>query len=176
MEKLPMPRPGKILVLVAPRPFLQQSMPALIARLTALGPLRIVDGGNSFNAYAIARELRRQSASMHELLEQIHVARAFTCYQVFTLLSETPSSKTPTVCLDLLATFYDESVPAEERRRLLQQSIAHIQRLSQVAPVALSIPVPKGGDPEGWLPMLEEAAGGLWQMDVYPKLAPARLF
>jgi len=171
-----MPRQGKILVLVAERSFLQQSMPALIARLTFRGTLRIVDGGNSFNAYAVARELRRQSADLHALLEQIHIARAFTCYQVFTLLMETPPSKAPTVCLDLLSTFYDESVPAEERRRLLLQSIAHIQRLSQFAPVALSIPVPQNGDPEGWLPMLEEAAGGLWQMATYPQLAPARLF
>jgi hypothetical protein len=45
--------------------------------------VRVLDFGNSFNFHVISRALRRYTVDLHTpTLERIHVARAFTCYQV----------------------------------------------------------------------------------------------
>ena len=84
---------------------------------------------------------------------------------MLTLLSETSSGLAPTLGLELLGTFYDESVPLDERRRLLKQSLLHLQRLSQTAPVVLSASTSTGSQPDEWLPMLQEAAARVWQLE-----------
>ena len=70
------------------------------------GPVTVLDGGNRFNAYLVARGARGQT----ELLERITVSRAFTCYQMLTLLETTHPLPRPILILDLLNTYYDESV------------------------------------------------------------------
>ena len=40
-----------------------------------------------------------------------------------------PAAKSPFVVLDLLNTFYDESIQIEERKRPLQSCIANLERL-----------------------------------------------
>jgi hypothetical protein len=108
------------------------------ARLALNGNVRVLDGGNRFNVYPVARSVRRLTPRLEETLARISLARAFTCYQMLTLLEDTPALSTPTLVLDLLSTFLDESVRLEESRRLLQQSIRHLQRLSHSAPVVVS--------------------------------------
>ncbi len=111
-----------------------------IARLGEGGPLHILDGGNRFNAYGVARAARGCS----EVLSRITVARAFTCYQVLSLLESTPSTHIPLVILDLLSTFYDESVRAEERKRLLRNCTRHLERLAGAsAPLLISVHPPR---------------------------------
>jgi hypothetical protein len=102
------------------------TMLAAIARLGEGGAVRILDGGNRFNAYTVARA----AAGKPEVLNRITVSRAFTCYQVLSLLESTPAVQVPFVVLDLLNTFYDESVQVGERKRLLRVCIAHLERLS----------------------------------------------
>jgi hypothetical protein len=165
MENLPIPLTGSLLLLIAPRSFLREALPPFIAHLAASELIRVLDGGNCFHGYAIARALRRQTAGVQAALERIQVARAFTCYQVLTLLSETSSGFVPTLGLELLGTFYDESVPLEERRRLLEQSLLHLQRLSQMAPVALSASSSADSQSDEWLPMLQEAAARVWRLE-----------
>ena len=91
--------------------------------------VRILDGGNRFNAYTVARAARGQP----EVLKRITVARAFTCYQVRSLLESTPAIPVPFVVLDLLSTFYDESVQVGERKRLLRACTMHMERLAGAA-------------------------------------------
>jgi hypothetical protein len=68
----------------------------LAARLALRGELRVLDGGNSFNAYTVARNLGRLvgggGSALEEALQRIQVARAFTCYQVLTLLNRNSCS------------------------------------------------------------------------------------
>jgi hypothetical protein len=91
MELLPLPAPGKFLLLVAPRGILREAVPELIAQLALAGPLSILDCGNVFGAHRIARALRRAGPALQAGLENIRVARAFTCYQVVSLLAGTPT-------------------------------------------------------------------------------------
>jgi hypothetical protein len=116
-------------LLAAPRTTLSSLLPVLIARLALNGGLRVLDGGNRFNAYQTSRELRRQTENLTQVLERIQIARAFTCYQMTALLFETGSMKTPTLVLDLLVTFDDESVRLEERQRLLRSAVRQLKHL-----------------------------------------------
>ncbi|MFO7624692.1 MAG: hypothetical protein R6V73_10100 [Anaerolineales bacterium] len=141
MNKLPEPSPGSLWLVLARRAA-QQPMLDLAARLAQRGPVQVLDGGNSFNAYIVARSLGRWAGEdgkeLEQALKRISVARAFTCYQVLTLLSETPTTPYPTLVLDLLATFYDENVELYESQRLLESCLGHLLRLSRLAPVIIS--------------------------------------
>ncbi len=109
-----------------------------IARLGERGSLRVLDGGNRFNAYMVARAARGRP----EVLNRITISRAFTCYQVLSLLEATPAIQFPFVVLDLLSTFYDESVQIGERKRLLRVCITHLERLEQAAGGVVSVHPP----------------------------------
>ena len=143
----------------------------VIARLGEHGAVRVLDGGNRFNAYIVARAARGRP----DVLNRITVSRAFTCYQVLSLLESTPAVQAPTVpaplvptgcsasvktadslktttgthdslwphrlvLLDMLNTFYDESVQIGERKRLLRACIVHLKRLAEAAEGSLWLP------------------------------------
>ncbi len=136
-------------LVIGPRS-LNASMLAAIARMGEAGPVRVLDGGNRFNAYAVARAARGQP----QVLDRITVSRAFTCYQVLSLLESTPAiqvtspavggSPSPLrlVALDLLSTFYDESVQTGERKRLLRACLLQLERLAGNGSSAISIHPP----------------------------------
>jgi hypothetical protein len=138
---------GQILLVVAPHAA-REGMLQLAAGLASRGSIRVLDGGNQFNAYQVARAARRQSADIDTLLERIFLARAFTCYQMGALLLSTRAHPFPTLVLDFLATFHDENVPMAERRRLLQHCSGHLRRLSQSAAVVISARPADPGHPE----------------------------
>ena len=180
------PIPGDLVLVIAPQAG-GPIMLDLIAHLACRGPLRILDGGNRFDAYgcnlAVARALNSRTADLPAVLERIILARAFTCYQMETLLKETLEQPTPTIVLDLLATFYDESVPAAESQRLLEICIAHLHRLNHIAPVAVSVrPGPSAShlkadiDRPQLMESLQSAAGQTFALEPYTPSPPPRLF
>jgi len=154
-------RPGRLYLILAPRKPGRRAMSEFTARLALAGEVRVLDAGNWFEAHAIARLARRYTAELEAVLGRVQVARAFTCYQVIALLEQSLASAAPTLVLNLLSTFADESVPLVERERLLEQAIVHLRRLSQLAPVAVSTPPPASPD-ELLLPppYLGEPGGG----------------
>jgi hypothetical protein len=113
-------------------------MNTFAARLALAGGVYVLDAGNIFDAYGVARQVRSRSTGIFEALERLRVARAFTCYQVVALLEQQPARREPTLALDLLATFTDENVPLVERERLFIQALNHLRRLSRDAPVAVN--------------------------------------
>ncbi len=121
----------------------QAQMLDLAARLAVGGPVRVLDCGNRFNVYPVARAIRSRTPGLQAALQRIRLARAFTCYQVLALLEEAPDENTPTLVLDLLATFYDEDVKLPETRRLLRRSLVQLRRLSRAAPLIVSAQPPK---------------------------------
>jgi hypothetical protein len=131
------PKAGSFILLVGPRS-LNATMLTAIARLGQRQAIRVLDGGNRFNAYG----LTRLAAGRPDVLERITVARAFTCYQVLALLESTPAAQHPFAVLDLLNTFYDESVQAGERKRLLHSCILHLHRLERAAGGVVSVHPP----------------------------------
>jgi hypothetical protein len=177
MDILPELLSGHFSVLVAPR----SAMPLVLdlaAHMACRAPLRVLDGGNSFNVYRLAQTVRGRAPDLRAVLSRIWVARAFTCVQMAALLSEIPNDAAiPTLVLDPLATFYDESLPEEERRRLLLQGVGALARRSQSAPVGVfAIQRP---DNVHWLDRLVEHADPVWRLEVPPPVTASpqlRLF
>jgi hypothetical protein len=192
MDALSLPLSNHMLLVVGTKTT-GSAMLDLVARLALIKPVgpcavRVLDGGNLFNAYEVARSICRQQVvqegsdlhgddghfSLDGALKRIHLSRAFTCYQMVTLLEETPLDATPTCLLDLLTNFLDEAVRLEESRRLLQVCLAAVRRLSSLAPVIVSIqPVgPRHADRACLFEALQAAAGHVWEQKVIPAPPP----
>jgi len=138
MDSLPELHPRQLYVIVAPRAIACPWMTNIIARLALAGPVRVLDGGNCFDALGLARELSGQTPSLEAALGRVTLARAFTCYQMAALLAPQPASLQPVIILDLLTTFYDENVPRNERLWLLDACLEHLETLRQHVPLAVS--------------------------------------
>ena len=161
MERtLPALLPGRLFLLTLPRPLSQELTHHLLAHLSLAGPVRVLEGGNAFAAFALSRLIRRQTPHLDEALARITLARAFTCYQVLALLAETPATASPCFVLNLLTTFYDESVAPAESERLLKLAMEHLLRLRTCAPVVVSVspPPPKYAARAGLITRLESIA------------------
>lgn len=130
--------PGGWILLVGPRQ-VNIAMLTAVARLGEITRVRVLDGGNRFNAYTVARLVRGRPV----VLEHITISRAFTCYQVLALLESVPATPSACVVLDLLNTFYDESVQAGERKRLLGVCLSQLERLGQCSNCVVSVHPPK---------------------------------
>ncbi len=118
------------------------------ARLALRGPVFILDGSNSVDAFAIARSLRRKQQDFYPALERIQVARAFTCYQMASLIRQTPGGSTPKIILGLLNSFYDEDVRLADALRLFDQAEENLKRLAQTAPILVTSRPPGSGQAE----------------------------
>jgi len=145
---LPALLPGRIILVVASARTARKIMTDAAARLALAGPLEVIDGGNCFDAYGTARALRRLTPQLAAALQRIHLARAFTCYQLTALITHMPASDHPRLVLDFLNTFYDDSVSLPESLRLLTECIRHIHRLSRPAPMLMGIRPPRQEQPE----------------------------
>ncbi len=141
MNILPVLKIGKLIVLYAPDVANTESM-TLIAELGLRGVVTILDEGNRYKPYQVAALLRRKTVDMNTVANRVLSRRAFTCYEMNTLLGDTPSLQQPHIILDLLNTFYDDHVPAHEAHRLLDSCLRHIQRLLVLAPVVVTLAPP----------------------------------
>ena len=191
---LPIPAadPALVEALVQPRLSLfwgaETTARTLLAVATALAgrgqPVRIFDGGNRFDGYYVARLARqlagslppRRPADPHELLGRIRLSRAFTCFQLAELIETAPASPEPLFVLELLATFYDESVPLADSERLLTSTIAHLKRLAAMGPVIVGAREPQSLVKDRWalLDRLQAAADAAWLLRPPPQ-PPAAL-
>ncbi len=140
------------------------------ARLALRGPMRVLDGGNQFNAYPVARTIRRYTADLPNVLRGIRMSRGFTCYQMVSLVGAVPVDHTPTLVFDLLATFYDENVTLPESSRLLLSCLTHLQRLGKSAPVIASAQPPGSQVQErsSLLDLLRQYATQVWEISQPP--------
>jgi hypothetical protein len=125
----------------------------------------VLDGANRFNAYTVSSFARRVLIPPEKLLKSIRIARAFTCYQMATLMGEQLISllrregatellqRRWVILLGPLTTFLDEDVPEREVRPLFERSLRKIEGMaSKGVPFLLfqsnppSPPLRKGGE------------------------------
>ncbi|BCA53030.1 hypothetical protein W02_01700 [Nitrospira sp. KM1] len=110
---------------------------AATERVLAGEPVIYLDGASTFDPFVIGRLARVHRRQPRQILNMIHVARAFTCHQMERLVSQ---------CLDgaldryqarivmlsgLLDTFYEQTVPEPEASRLFARIMETMTRLSQ---------------------------------------------
>ncbi len=157
----------------------------LLAAATTLAarglPVRLFDGGNSFDGYFVARLARRLTPDLQAVLERLRLSRAFTCFQLAELIENAPATSDPLFVLDLLATFYDESVPLREVERLLSATLAHLKRLATAGPVIVGTRLPQActkPSRQVLLEVVEAAADAVWRLRLPSPGAPLqpRLF
>jgi hypothetical protein len=184
LADLPVPAndPATLQVLLQPRLslFWGSNTPtrALLACLTVLAAeghhVQVFDGGNRFDGYFIARLARRLSSDPHAVLERIRLSRAFTCFQLAQLIESAPAlpaepgsaegGRSVLFVLDLLSSFYDESVPLRDVERLLSTTVTHLKRLAAAGPVVVGAREPRLLVKERWtlLDQLQIAADNAW--------------
>ena len=99
----------------------------------------VLDGANCFDPYTVSSLARKAWIPPEKLLKSIRIARAFTCYQMATLMGEQLTSllrqegatelrqKPWVILLGPLTTFLDEDVSEREVRPLFERSLRKIE-------------------------------------------------
>jgi Rad51 len=93
-----------------------------------------LDGGNSVDPHGMVAVGKRAGMRREEILPRVHVARAFTCHQMTTLvldmldkkLEDTAAGFAVFACLPEM--YLDEDVPRGEAHQLFQRSLRAIRR------------------------------------------------
>lgn len=174
MKYLPVLTRNRILLLFAPTSD-RGVLFDLAARLALESALFVIDAGNTFQGYTLARTIKRYTMEYEPILQRITLSRVFTCYQTLALLCQCasglqPGQNEPILVLDFLATFYDQGVIVADRRRLLEGCIEQLKKISQRSPVAIWVRRRDLVPPEGleFQARLETAAGQVWQPEKHP--------
>lgn len=157
---------------------LRASLEEMILQQALSSPVTILDAGNCFNPLGLTRHIRRQTLQIHAVLSRIQVARAFTCFQVISLLDQTRSPAGPVFILRLLNTFTDEMVPAYERALLLARVDNHLERLRHAAPLTITIHNLQSSEEllTAWIGRLQARADKVILPDQIDQQPPAQLF
>jgi Rad51 protein len=108
-----------------------------------------IDGGNTFRLYKIARLAQLHQLGPQEVLERIFISRAFTAYQLTSLildkLEETVKKYDAklVVISDIAGFFLDNDVAHEEAQRIYSQIVSYLSsfaRKHQIVVVATYLP------------------------------------
>ena len=102
----------------------------------------VLDGANRFDPYVVSSFAKKASLSPESLLKRIRIARAFTCYQMATLVEEkliallrqeeaiSQTHKPWVILLGPITTFLDEDVPERETRPLFERMLGKIEEMA----------------------------------------------
>ena len=158
---------GHTTLISGQRNSIYQRMHALIVELALAGPVKLLIGGNRYDHYGINYALAAAVPHYERILEEnIRLSRAETCYQMVELLNQTPANQTPSLVLDLLTSFHDESISERDINQLLFEAILELRRLSREAPVVVS--AHPGENRPQLLKVLEKAFDRIEQPQILP--------
>jgi hypothetical protein len=96
-----------------------------------------IDGGNTFRLYQVARLARLYQLDPKQALERIYISRAFTAYQMTTLILEKLKETVKrydvklVIISDIAAFFLDKDVPEEEARKIFSQVTAYLSAFAK---------------------------------------------
>jgi hypothetical protein len=108
-----------------------------------------IDGGNTFRLYKIARLAQLHQLDPHQVLERIFISRAFTAYQLTSLLMEKLEETIKkynaklVVISDIAGFFLDDDVPSEEAQKIYSQILSYLSSFAkkhQIILVATYLP------------------------------------
>jgi len=102
----------------------------------------VLDGANRFNPYIASSFARKALIPPERLLKGIQIARAFTCYQMATLMGKqldlflrqggavAKTQKPWVIILGPITTFLDEDIHEREAQSLFEISLRKLERLA----------------------------------------------
>ena len=96
-----------------------------------------IDGGNTFRLYQVARLAQLHQLNPKEVLEHIYISRAFTAYQMTSLIMEKLKETVKrydtklVVISDIAGFFLDRDIPGEEARRVFSQVTAYLSTFAK---------------------------------------------
>jgi len=102
----------------------------------------VLDGANRFDPYVVSSFAKKASIPPENLLKRIRIARAFTCYQMATLVEEkliallrqeeaiSQTHKPWVILLGPITTFLDEDVPERETRPLFERMLRKMEEMA----------------------------------------------
>jgi hypothetical protein len=102
----------------------------------------VLDGANRFDPYRVSSFAKKASIPPVSLLKRIRIARAFTCYQMATLIEErlvssleqteeiAQQQKPWVILLGLVTPFLDEDVSEREVRPLFERSLRRVEGMA----------------------------------------------
>ncbi len=96
-----------------------------------------IDGGNTFRLYNIARLAQLHQLNPTQTLEHIFISRAFTAYQLTSLIMEKLEETIKTyntklvVISDIAGFFLDNDVPKEEAQRIYSQIVCYLSNFAR---------------------------------------------
>jgi hypothetical protein len=102
-----------------------------------------IDGGNTFRLYQVSRIAQLHQLEPRKVLERIHIARAFTAYQMTSLIMEKMEEITKklgaklVVISDVAGLFLDKDIPEEEAKRVYSHVTAYLSTFAQENQLAL---------------------------------------
>mgnify|MGYP000921220841 FL=1 len=172
------PVSGQVSLLISPSVTLPYLM-EIAAKLAMQSQVLILDGGNCFDGFTLTRTLRTNTSDIQTVLERILLSRIFTCYQMATMLETCPREQKPLMVLDILSTFLDENVKLSIRKQLFRNCLAHLQHISQSAPVFIWARYRSSTViDDGWLlDTLKDAADAIWHFETpEPAITQPSLF
>ncbi len=99
-----------------------------------------IDGGNTFRLYNITRLAKLHQINPRQTLEHLFISRAFTAYQLTSLILDKLEETVQTynaklvVISDIAGFFLDNDIPNEEAQRVYSQIISYLSKLCKKTP------------------------------------------
>src|SRR5512137_1893566 len=96
-----------------------------------------IDGGNTIDPYAISSICKRLRLDKREILSRVNVSRAFTAYQLVTLIDEKleeqvkASSPSTVIVSSITEMFLDKDMKWMESHQLLRRCLDDISRITK---------------------------------------------
>jgi hypothetical protein len=104
-----------------------------------------IDGGNTFRLYNISRLAQFHGLNPKETLERIFISRAFTAYQLTSLIMEKLEETVKVykaklvVISDVAGLFLDSDVPAQEAQKIYNQIVGYLSNFAKKYQIIIMI-------------------------------------
>jgi RecA/RadA recombinase len=96
-----------------------------------------IDGANTFRLYSITRIAQYHNLNPKQVLDQIYIARAFTAYQMKSLITQKlqhvikETGSKLIVISDIAAAFLDDDIQEEETQKIYNQIMAYLGKFAK---------------------------------------------
>ena len=131
---------GQLLLVKTPE-WERETITELIAQWVLRGPFYLIAAGEWLPDHDDLRyAVFRHTVAFDSILDNLILARPFTCLQLLDLLMDTDGGQQPVLILDFLHLFYNPDVDISLRDSTLEKCCQYTKRLSFSSPVIVLVP------------------------------------